>query len=109
MYHHFDHKNQLFIMRYMHSHLHKILWLKMLSDGGFSSKLLSHLHHSTCYMQMTIILDAQMSDHESQTQAKPPYQSLLIAFSFSSFMGYIIILNPFYICTTNQFWYFIFH
>src|SRR5260370_40267775 len=43
MYHHFDRKNQLFIMRYIPSHLHEILWSKMPSGGGFSSKPLSHL------------------------------------------------------------------
>src|SRR6266850_6216907 len=45
MYHYFDRKNQLFIMRYMPSHLHKILWSKMPSGGGFISRPLSHLQH----------------------------------------------------------------
>src|SRR5260370_30357806 len=39
----FDCKTQLFIMRYIPSHLHKILWSKMPSGGGFSSKPLSRL------------------------------------------------------------------
>src|SRR5260370_2093254 len=44
MYHYFDCKNQLFIKRYMPSHLHKILWSKMPSGGRFSSRPLSCLH-----------------------------------------------------------------
>src|SRR6266850_6362685 len=47
MYHHFDRKNQLFIMRYIPSHLHEILWSKMPSGGRFSSRPLSRLQWSS--------------------------------------------------------------
>src|SRR5260370_33355019 len=46
MYHHFDRKNQLFIMRYIPSHLHEILFSKLPSGGGICSKPLSHLQHT---------------------------------------------------------------
>src|SRR5258708_6438843 len=50
MYPHFDRKNKLFIMRYIPSHLHEILWSKMPSGGGFSSKPLSHLQCTNKYI-----------------------------------------------------------
>src|SRR5260370_36006969 len=43
MYHHFDRKNQLFIMRYIPSLIHEILFSKLPSGGGICSKPLSHL------------------------------------------------------------------
>src|SRR5260370_35992580 len=46
MYHHLDRKNQLFLMRYIPSLFHEILWSKLPSGGRFIIRPISYLHQS---------------------------------------------------------------
>src|SRR5260370_19559460 len=96
MYHHFDRKNQLFIMRYIPSHLHEILFSKLPSGGGIHSKPLSCLHRVTSLCFLTAI--SKLHDlPTSSTIAKlglSKYSMLLALMP----IGYNFLL-PYPICT----------